>query len=466
MTVTTVQAPAPQANSQQIAQPSTSSKNFMDVMQAAQEKQAQQTQQAQKPNKAQQTGKPQQTANKQPSQAAENAQKPQDTQQAKDAAQVEMADAENVILKETADGRSSTLRGMFLNLFGVSVDGVDFSQSDEDILKDLLKQCRDPEQQFAIMLMMAFLEANPDYKLEDLAGKMPENGPALTGASPVAAVTNAILKLMVEDEDIKGFPLLDQAKAYVASGSTLKNSVAELARALNLQSVTVTEGEGGASQQSAGQESEPEAALFLQGKFTSAVAQVKQNLSGDEKRQNSTDIERLQQQVDAGVFLRSTNVMTAKTGAALYLPTGQEFVDQVRTGLMANLETAKSEFIMQLKPEGLGELTVKLSEVAGKMTLSITASNAQTQRLLEAQLPSLREVMKPYEVEVGSIVNGKEDAAARFGGSFGEQFGGHQHQAMDQDHQGPAYWLDEDEEGAEEVPVQEFYGAETINTYI
>lgn len=466
MTVTTVQAPAPQASAQQAIQPKASSKSFMDVMQAAQEKQAQQTQPAQKPGKTQQAGKTPQMDNKQASQAAEDTQL-QNAQQPKDTAQVEMVDAENAVLTEAAaDARSSNLRGMFLNLFGVSVEGVDFSQSDEDILKDLLKQCRDPEQQFAIMLMMAFLEANPDYKLEDLEAYMPENAPAATGASPVAAVTNAIMKLMAANEDVNSFPLLNEAKTFLESGSALKNSVAELAKALNLQSVTVTENDGAAMQQNAGQESDSEAALFLQGKFTSAVAQVKQNLPGNEKQQKFTDIEHLQQQVDSGVFLRGANVMTAKTGAALYLPTGQEFVDQVRTGIMTNLESAKSEFVMQLKPEGLGELTVKLAEVAGKMTLSITASNAQTQRLLEAQLPSLREVMKPYEVEVSSIVNGKEDAAARFGGSFGEQFGNHQHQAMDQGRQGPAYWLDEDEESAEEIPVQEFYGAETINTYI
>lgn len=463
MTTTAIQVPAPKVDVQQpVTQQPKPGQSFKDVMQAAQ--QTQKPQAAQKPQTAQ---KPQADSKPQQNPAAEAKDPVVITEDGK---QIDVSTLEETgILTTTGDGRADALRGMFMGLLGVSVADVDFSQSDADILKDLMKHCTDPEQQFALMLMMAFLQANPDYTLDDLMGQMPETGAAQTGASPVNVVMNAIQKLMLEDENVNSFPLMDSAKALLESGADAKSTFAQLAKALNVQSVTVSESEGGFMSREQGgmaSQEDPQAALLMQGKMRSAVEQIKQALNSGKDDNSKTDIERLQQQVDSGVFLRSTNVYAAKTGAAVYMPTGAELVDQVRTGIMTSLADAKSEFVMQLKPEGLGELTVKLTEMAGKMTLTLTAANAQTQRLLESQLPSLREVMKPYEVEVEHVVNAKDDSAARFGGAFGEQFGEHRHQSTgDEPHRG-GFWYGEDAEEDDSAPAWEAPSTETIDTYI
>lgn len=474
MTAAAVQAPTPQADIQQAAlqQTQTASQSFKDVMQAVQKQQAQQTQknqQSQKPQANQGKTQVKDTQSAQGAQQTQNSQQASQTQEAQEGTVLQTQAGEIRILN-TEDARGSQLQAMFTSMFGIGVAGIDYAQSDEDILKDLLNRCQDPGQQFAIMLMMAFLQENPDYTLQDLAGEMPpaDGGQALTGTAAVATVMTAINKLMAKDDAIESFPLFDQARNLLKADSPFKNPFMEMMKELNVQSATVTQTSGTAQQGlEAGEDADPQAELFMQGKFANTVAQVKQALQNGSKDETA-DIEKLQQQVDSGMFLRGTNAFAAKAAAGSYLPSGTEFVDQVRTGLMANLESAKTEFVMQLKPEGLGELTVKLAEVAGKMTLSITASNVQTQRLLEAQLPNLREAMKPYDVEVSQTVNDKDDAAARFGGAFGEQFGGHQHQAMDQQHRdGGNVWLDNGEEEAESpIPAYEFTGTETINTYI
>lgn len=460
MTATAIQAPALQADVQVQPQAVKPSQSFKDIMQAAQ---SQQSQQAQTPQKT-----PQQTpkADTNVRDTAKDAgTRETQTQQTSETQGLEVKTAETVegvIAQASGEARADSLRVMFVGLFGVGVSGVDFTQSDGDILKDLLKQCRDPEQQFAVMLMMAFLEANPDYKLEDLAGEI-ENCPnkaAETGSSPVAAVMNAIERMMAKDESIQDFPLLGEAHALLKADVPQKSQFLQMMEELNVQTVSYTKSSEGQVQ-----EEEPETALLMQGKLRTAVEQAKQALANSKNQGGKTDIDHLQQQVDSGQFLRGFNVFQgARTAQAIPMPTGAEFVQQVRTGILENLEDAQTEFLMRLKPDGLGELTVKLTEAAGKMTLTITAASQQTQRLLEAQLPNLREVMKPYEVEVGSIIQGKDDAAARFGGAFGQQFGGHGQEAMERE-QGGRYVFEDAGDEPEEIPP-EYLGEETLNTYI
>ncbi|MEG1698833.1 MAG: flagellar hook-length control protein FliK, partial [Oscillospiraceae bacterium] len=77
---------------------------------------------------------------------------------------------------------------------------------------------------------------------------------------------------------------------------------------------------------------------------------------------------------------------------------------QVQQGAMANAKAGKEDFVMRLRPDGMGEITVKLAEADGKMTMQITASNANVQKMLSAEIDNLREAMKPYHVEVREIM--------------------------------------------------------------
>ena len=104
---------------------------------------------------------------------------------------------------------------------------------------------------------------------------------------------------------------------------------------------------------------------------------------------------------------------------------------QLTEGLKSNLSLGKSEFTMSLKPESLGEITVKLTEEAGKSVLTITAASAATAKLLNSDLDALKAAMAPLNVRVNEAVT--QTAAPQQSGSqlfdmAGQQFAGQQQQ--------------------------------------
>lgn len=449
MTATAVQPQAPQMDIQQVlpqqqASGTKTGQSFKDVMQAAQKKNQTST--------SQQTQTTQDNAAQKPQ--TDRTPKPEDQQVSSAEQGNETVDTVQEEFQVQSQVTCTVLSAMLK--FNVKIE----AKTDKEFLEDLLEGCNDPEQRFALMLMMAFLEVNPDYTLNDLTEEMAGGGNfEQTQLSPATAVMVAIQRLMAKDDTIQEIPLFKDAQSLAELAKTDKDSFVELLQTLNPLSASYTKS------QSNGQ-GDAQTALDMQRQFRMAVEQAKKAF-GTGKNKGTTDIEFLQQQVDAGIFLKSSSMFAMKTVSSFYDLEAANFLKQVQNGLMANLsQGADSEFVLKLKPEGLGELTVKLLETAGKMTLSIAASNVETQRMLEAQLSSLREAMKPYEVEVAPIIGGKEDAAARFGGAFGEQFNGHQDQpAHQQGHSHGGIWYEDQEENGEfQSPV--FQGSETIDQYI
>ena len=102
---------------------------------------------------------------------------------------------------------------------------------------------------------------------------------------------------------------------------------------------------------------------------------------------------------------------------------------QLTEGLKSNLSLGKSEFTMSLKPESLGEITVKLTEEAGRSVLTITTASAATAKLLNSDLDALKAAMAPLNVRVNEAVT--QTAAPQQSGSqlfdmAGQQFAGQQ----------------------------------------
>lgn len=82
---------------------------------------------------------------------------------------------------------------------------------------------------------------------------------------------------------------------------------------------------------------------------------------------------------------------------------------QLLRGISENLEKEKSEFTVKLKPDGLGEILVKLVQNnEGKMLLTMIASSAKTAELLNHDLASLQSSLNQHNVE---IVNKSVDVA-------------------------------------------------------
>ena len=75
--------------------------------------------------------------------------------------------------------------------------------------------------------------------------------------------------------------------------------------------------------------------------------------------------------------------------------------EQVAKGVAENLLRGRSEFTVKLKPEGLGEILVKLvSDDAGRTILSMVASSQRTADLLNKDLASLQTQLNSQGVEI------------------------------------------------------------------
>ncbi len=75
--------------------------------------------------------------------------------------------------------------------------------------------------------------------------------------------------------------------------------------------------------------------------------------------------------------------------------------EQVYKGISENLERGRSEFTVKLRPEGLGEILVKLvSDEGGKAVLTLVASSEKTAELLNRDLASLQTSLNQHNVEI------------------------------------------------------------------
>lgn len=151
------------------------------------------------------------------------------------------------------------------------------------------------------------------------------------------------------------------------------------------------------------------------------------------------DIEALQAEVDARRFV------PVDTGShelqQPIVPDGEELAQQVKTGIFENVAKGKNEFVVRLKPEGIGEIVVKLSEDKEKISLSILTTSTQTARLISNEVAALQNALKPLNAEVQEITTiAANEQAAQYSAqnqmtdqgrqSHSQQEPGHSHRAQ------------------------------------
>lgn len=168
--------------------------------------------------------------------------------------------------------------------------------------------------------------------------------------------------------------------------------------------------------------------------FRSAVSQAKQELDlvpgKDSKSQNrfDVDVDQLQRDVDSGRFAANA-ASVEETPELPHIPLN--LMSQVKEGIIQEIGSGKDEFIIKLKPEGLGEITVHLMQNDDKIALSISASNSHVARLLSSEIDQLRESLRPYNTVVQEVVEqqayaSNQDFAQNFSGQYQQQFAGQQ----------------------------------------
>jgi hypothetical protein len=164
--------------------------------------------------------------------------------------------------------------------------------------------------------------------------------------------------------------------------------------------------------------------------FSDAIAKVREMLSTAKTdveggNKETIDVDKLQNEVIQNKVSNPFE-MSFKNVSKTSDP---KLLDQITTGIKQNLTLGKTEFTVKLKPEALGEITIKIVEEAGKSTLSITTASLQTAKLINSDLVALKEAVAPMNVHVNEAVmqtNEAQQGTMQQYNMAGQQFAGQQ----------------------------------------
>lgn len=197
----------------------------------------------------------------------------------------------------------------------------------------------------------------------------------------------------------------------------------------------------------------------------SVVRAIRETLAREKRETVETpDIETLQADVDARRFLPvETSVPIAEQPK---VPSGEEIAAQVKTGILENAAKGKNEFVVKLKPEGIGEIMVKFSENRDKIALTIFTTNEQTAKLISNEIASLQSALRPLQAEVQEIVVTPDSQAAQYSAQNQMTDQGRQFYDQQPSHQGEHSHQSHRQESGFEDTVETVLEDEGLDTYI
>ena len=311
---------------------------------------------------------------------------------------------------QDALGTDSSLQGLFAMLFGQMLNGTEGEDEALGTLFSSLGDETDDTQLQLAMEMMASTLMGPQA-MEMLLGQT--DNAALDGITQTAQMQNMLLQQL-------------QAQLALAEEQTetqAESSVHDADWTALLDTLT-TAWETGTEDKDAVPTHEMD-----QMQFASAVRQVRDLLAekargAKEETQQPLDVEALQAAVDSRQYVPDTVSSRQET------PDLQEITDQLKTGILDNLRQGKIEFVVKLKPEGLGEITVKLTEAKNEISLRIMTSSAAVGRMIANDVNALQNALRPLRAQVQEIVTvpaAQENAAGTMltGGQGEQQFAWH-----------------------------------------
>lgn len=198
----------------------------------------------------------------------------------------------------------------------------------------------------------------------------------------------------------------------------------------------------------------------------SVVRAIRETLAREKKETVETpDIEALQADVNARRFMPAET--TVQISEQPKVPDGEEIAAQVKTGILENAAKGRNEFVVKLKPDGIGEIVVKFSENRDKIALSIFTTDTQTARLISSEIASLQSALRPLQAEVQEVVVTPDGQAAQY--SAQNQMTDQGRQFYDQQpssHQGGQSRQSHRQESGFEDTVETVLEEGGLNTYI
>lgn len=112
----------------------------------------------------------------------------------------------------------------------------------------------------------------------------------------------------------------------------------------------------------------------------------------------------------------------------------QKFEQAIRTSQFLRANNGPNQLIFHLKPENLGEMTVRLIEVNGEMTAKIIVTSETTRKALQSNIHQLKTMFSPHQV----IIEKQEEIVIQQTEDKGEQ--------MKEEHEGQERFYKEQEE--------------------
>lgn len=338
------------------------------------------------------------------------------------------------------------------------------AQAQDGLLEAFKKKMTQETPTDALQMIVQMLMMNPEFAAENV--QMPED---------LSAMTEQLAAIGLD---------VPQLTQLLSAQEELSPEMLKMLESLQAQQSTPTFTVVKSEEQSAQPQIQPQQDAFAgQNEFQNAVAKAQSMISSktsarEVKEEKPLNVETLQKDVDAGKYLGAAvsvhpNAINSNTTAehvdTSKVQSPQDVFTQVKTGLEQGIQSGKSEFVIKLKPEGLGEITVHMVSNGSKIALNIVTSNTQTERLLNSELVNLRSVLRPMNAEVQQITsqsNHPFDSATYHQSLFQQQ----QHQSAYYNRGGknhPAFRQFETSEESAFVPQNSYtVGTSALDQYI
>ena len=312
---------------------------------------------------------------------------------------------------QDALGTDTDLQGLFAMLFGQMLGQAD---GEDPMLGTLLSSMGDETDDTQLQLAMEMMASTlmGPQAMEMLLGQ--------TDSAALDSITQATQTQSLLLEQLQAQLALAEQQAAVQADSNVHDTDWDAL----LETLT-------AAWETSGEEKSTLSTHDMdQLQFASAVRQVRELMAEkvrDTKEETASqplDVEALQAVVDSRQYVPDTVSARQET------PDIQEIADQLKTGILDNLRQGKNEFVVKLRPEGLGEITVKLTESKNEISLRIVTSSAAVGKMIANDVNALQNALRPLRAQVQEIVTvpaAQENAAGTMltGGQGEQQFAWH-----------------------------------------
>jgi len=146
------------------------------------------------------------------------------------------------------------------------------------------------------------------------------------------------------------------------------------------------------------------------------------------------------------IHMQQTEQVNTKTFEQQLL---QKFEQAIRTSQFLRSNNGPNQLIFHLRPENLGDMTVRLIEINGEMTARILVSSEATRKALQSNLHQLKSMFAPHQV----VIEKQEDLVVQQTEQEESQF-----EEESQDHQ----FFDREEQEKEDGATKETVSFEEI----